>query len=472
MTPSLANKPGVHPHFAKAVDASHSRPALSVPSKGRVDHAVILVAEAQPLGDRARFMQAVDALEGWTVESDGHGEVVVSRGDGTIKWERHTEFLSLTAVSAGHGGQTDDDANATQKAFAIILDRLLEGRRPPGDEPPGPDIVDPRGTGGLFARTTLLVDVAKDDAVIHDGRREADHPNAIATQSLANGGVIRLAASLVHDAEGVVEYRVLIKPSVLHEVSSHRIGRFVQRVLEVETYRLLAYLAVPLMQALGPRLSTLEMAVNTIADRAAHDPAPDEEAEILAGLTRLSAELQALGSVAEFRFAASLAYAAIAGERLEALREQRIEGFQRLSTAVKRRLDPAMRSCTTLLARQQKIAGRIGYISELLRTRIDLTLQDQNARVLQSIDTRAKAQLRLQHAVEGFSVVAITYYALGILGYLIKGTPWDGLGPDLTSTLVQALIVIPVALIVFFRVHQTRKKAERDDHDAEGKGSR
>ena len=466
MTPALENKPGIHPLFAKAVEASHSRPALPVPSNGRVDHAVILVGEAQPSEDRARLANALEGLAGWDILSDAHGEVVMSNGAGTVKWERHTEFLSLTAVgerdTAGDGAST-----ATEVAFARMLDHLLKGHTGTTPDTTEPDLVDPRGAGGLFVRTRVLVDVAVSDEAIHEGRAEADQDVGVIPQALVNGGAIRLSTGLTHGDEGVVEYQALIKPSDIHAISPRRIGRFVQRVLEVETYRLMAYLAVPLMQAIGPRISALEEAVNSIADRAAHDPAPREEADILSSLTNLSAELQALGSVAAYRFAASLAYAAIVDERLEALREQRIEGYQRISTAVKRRLDPAMRSATALLARQQKIAGRIGYISELLRTRVDLTLQDQNAEVLQSIDARAKAQLRLQHAVEGLSVVAITYYSLGILSYLVKGTRWEGLG--ITAAFVQALIVIPVALFVFWRVRKTRKKAEEEERQSEEK---
>lgn len=171
-------------------------------------------------------------------------------------------------------------------------------------------------------------------------------------------------------------------------------------------------------------------------------------------LTNLSAELQSIGSASEFRFAASLAYAAIVDERLESLREQRIEGSQRISTAIKRRLDPAMRSCNALLRRQQKIAERIGYVTELLRTRVDLALQDQNAAVLQSIDQRARAQLRLQQAVEGLSVAAITYYTLGIIYYLVKGIPIEY--GALSKDAVQSLFVVPVGLLVYFGLRRVR----------------
>jgi hypothetical protein len=37
---------------------------------------------------------------------------------------------------------------------------------------------------------------------------------------------------------------------------------------------------------------------------------------------------------------------------------------------------------------------------------------------LQSMDTRADTALRLQHTVEGLSVIAISYYVLELMAYL------------------------------------------------------
>jgi uncharacterized membrane-anchored protein len=282
---------------------------------------------------------------------------------------------------------------------------------------------------------------------------------------LVVGDNIQVETTLLHDATKMVEYRATLLNEESAPMSPRRVGRFVQRLIEIESYRLLAYLAVPMMQRIGPRVSALESKVNEIAQRAAADPKPDEEAAILTELTSLSAELQSIGSASEFRFAASLAYSAIVDERLESLREKRIEGSQRISTAIKRRLDPAMRSCNALLRRQQKIADRIGYVTELLRTRVDLALQDQNAAVLQSIDQRARAQLRLQQAVEGLSVAAITYYTLGIIYYLVKGLPLHG--ETLSKDSIQALFVVPVGLLVYWGLRRVRARNEAADRESD-----
>lgn len=432
-----------HPQFEAAARATHSRPALPVKAPAEINHSIILVGETDHGADRQRFVDSVDEI-GWEIVQESTGEVLAVKDRSTMKWERHTEFISLTAVAGQKLGNTE-----TSQAFEATLQALAEDQKSDGDK----DV-------GVLSRTRVLVGMPGDGLAINRGDRPVQ-------RVLVVGDNIQVETTLLHDSTHMVEYRATLLNEDTTPMSPRRVGRFVQRLIEIESYRLLAYLAVPMMQNIGPRVSALETRVNEIAQRAAADPLPHEEAAILTELTNLSAELQSIGSASEFRFAASLAYAAIVDERLESLRENRIEGAQRLSTAIKRRLDPAMRSCNALLRRQQKIAERIGYVTDLLRTRVDLALQDQNAAVLQSIDQRARAQLRLQQAVEGLSVAAITYYTLGIIYYLVKGAPLDGWG--LSKDLLQALFVVPVALLVFYGLRRVRARNEAADGGTEDK---
>ena len=70
--------------------------------------------------------------------------------------------------------------------------------------------------------------------------------------------------------------------------------------------------------------------------------------------------------------------------------------------------------------RQHSLGRRIGRTADLARTRVDVELQKQNRSLLVSMNRRAELQVRLQETVEGLSVVAISYYAVGLLGYLLK----------------------------------------------------
>lgn len=470
-----------HPLHAQAALATHSRPALRVHAPATIDHAVLLVGEADggqggrsAADDRANFLAAMQQ-RGWAVSQQTETEILAIAGSCAIKWERHTEFIALTSYVMDEGPAQPDperpvpfdgllaDLTGGERCGAEVFARMRI-RVEQGDESAGsnPDAL-------LSSEQAVQVPAqsAPPSATLAAGEPESkpanEHLSLAANEPtlikvLANGKAISLATHLRHDADGVVQYHATLNPQMSDQLPPARIGRFVQRLIEIETYRLLAYLAVPQTQAMGGRVSALESKVNAIAERTAAHPRPEEEAAILSELTSLSADLQSIGSSTEFRFAASLAYSAIVNERLAELRESRIEAHLRLSDAVKRRLDPAMRSCEALLARQQKIAERIGNITELLRTRVDLTLQDQNGAVLRSIDARADAQLRLQQTVEGLSVAAITYYLLGILGYLVKGAPLEDLG--LSHSVLQAALVVPVAVLVYLGLKKARHKAE------------
>src|SRR3546814_8262212 len=85
-----------------------------------------------------------------------------------------------------------------------------------------------------------------------------------------------------------------------------------------------------------------------------------------------------------------------------------------------RRLAPAMRTCESAAGRLETLASRVGRASNLLRTRVDIELEAQNRDVLMSMNRRARLQLRLQETVEGLSVVAISYYVVGLVGYAAK----------------------------------------------------
>lgn len=456
-----------HPLHRAAVLAAHSRPPLPVHAPATIDHAILLVGELESgQGDpsdaeRSYFVETITE-QGWTIAQQSSSEILAISGNRAIKWERHTEFLAVTLfASRAEVTQQFEDASTD---FDGIIGHLI---RPISAD------------SGVFARMriTVLSDDAfpeqngnTTDAVSPAGYADPTPENQSLIKVLVNGGAVCVATDLRHDANGVVPYRVTLNSHEVAKLPPARIGRLVQRLIEIESYRLLAYLAVPETQKLGARVSALEAKVNRIAERTAAEPEPEEEAAILTELTSLSAELQSIGSASEFRFAASLAYSAIVDRRLSELREGRIEAYQRLSTAIKRRLDPAMRSCEALLARQQKIAERIGNISELLRTRVDLTLQDQNSAVLRSIDARADAQLRLQQTVEGLSVAAITYYTLGIIGYLVKGSPIEALG--LSKTALQALLVVPVGLLVYFGLKKIRNNAHAQHPENQRKKGR
>lgn len=225
-------------------------------------------------------------------------------------------------------------------------------------------------------------------------------------------------------------------------------GRLVQRVLEIETYRMMALLGLPHAQQAAPVLNAIasELATLTSAMVATDDavmgnrPVSDavEEQVLLDQITRLAARIEKLSLENSYRFSASEAYLQLVHARIGELREVRIEGIPTVGEFMDRRLTPAMKTCEAMARRQEALAQRIANTNDLLRTKVGIVQERQNRKILQSMNTRAAQQLRLQQAVEGLSVAAITYYMIGLFGYLGKAAKAAGLisNPDVVTGLL------------------------------------
>jgi uncharacterized membrane-anchored protein len=95
-----------------------------------------------------------------------------------------------------------------------------------------------------------------------------------------------------------------------------------------------------------------------------------------------------------------------------------------------------------------------------LRTRVEVTRKQQNRALLASMDRRARLQLRLQQTVEGLSVAAVTYYAMGLIGYLAKAG--KTLGVAVNPDLVMAAAVPLIALLAALGVRHIRRTVSRE----------
>jgi len=105
--------------------------------------------------------------------------------------------------------------------------------------------------------------------------------------------------------------------------------------------------------------------------------------------------------------------------------------------------------------RLQAMADRAMRAGELLRTRVDVERSAQNQALLESMDRRADMQLRLQKTVEGLSVVAISYYAVSLAGYLL----YPLAGPlGVSKGMITAAVTLPVVAAVWWLVRRIRAK--------------
>ena len=174
-------------------------------------------------------------------------------------------------------------------------------------------------------------------------------------------------------------------------------------------------------------------------------------------LLEVSAELETLLVNSSFRFGATGAYEALVNQRITVLREERFEGRQTFAEFMMRRFDPAMRTVKSAEKRLQAMSDRAMRAGELLRTRVDVERSAQNQKLLQSMDRRADLQLRLQHTVEGLSVVAISYYAVNLMAYLVYPlTEPFGVAKGTATAVLTPLVVVAV----FMAIRRIRDKME------------
>jgi uncharacterized membrane-anchored protein len=238
-------------------------------------------------------------------------------------------------------------------------------------------------------------------------------------------------------------------------------GRAVQRLLEIETYRMMALLGLPVGTEVGNWLNGAEARLANLMDRIGKAAGPDDERSILADLSNLAAEVEHSVARTTFRFSASCAYHNLVLQRIDELREIRVPGYQMLHECMQRRFQPAMNTCAAMARRQDDLSERVARNSQLLRTRVDIELERQNQELLAQMNKRAKVQLRLQETVEGLSIAAITYYASQLVHYLAKGGKY--LFPIISPEIVTAVSIPLIAVLALFGIKRMRKSLAEEE---------
>jgi uncharacterized membrane-anchored protein len=232
----------------------------------------------------------------------------------------------------------------------------------------------------------------------------------------------------------------------------------VQRLIELENYRLLAMLALPMARDVGGKLNHIETELTGLVSEFSTESRNDRE--MLARITQLSAAIEAVSAETAFRFSASQAYAALVDQRISVLRETRAADRQTLSEFMARRFKPAMRTCEATEKRLHVLTDRAARTVDLLSARVNVAVETQNQDLLQSMNRRAELQLRLQHTVEGLSVVAISYYAVSLAGYFVAPFT-EQLG--VSKTTATALIGVPIILGVWGFIRRLKRSLESED---------
>ncbi|WP_369651057.1 MULTISPECIES: DUF3422 family protein [unclassified Variovorax] len=347
-----------------------------------------------------------------------------------VRWERHTEFHTFTVftdlaeLAMDHAFDTGWLDALPHDWLASLPGRMISATQLavlpcPGD-PPHARVVAP-----LFGSDLLV------------GNRVAEGAATVVSDLRTKAGVTRF---LVFD----------------HAMNRRRAGRTVQRLIEVDTYRMMALRSLPLASRRMGQLAAEETQLASLMARF-HD-ATDSDEVLLHELVTLAAEVEHAMAENSARFAATRAYSGIVNQRLLDLREILVPGLQPLSEFLERRFRPAMDSCAATAARQAQLSERIARAAQLLQTRSEVERERQNQALLSSLDRRQGLQLRLQETVEGLSVIAMTYYGVGLSNYLLKPLA-KAMGWHETAV---TLVAVPViALLVLLNVRRLRRHLHR-----------
>ncbi|MGF1501228.1 MAG: DUF3422 family protein [Paracoccaceae bacterium] len=423
-----------HPERYATTNELHARPFQPVEIPGRILSLALMplenAAERDAARDRAHLTAFLDRHGApHPAPEANHYEHDFDRF--RMKWERHTEFVSYTLYERGE----------TQDLFEGALIGLL----PPDWLAEAP--------GQVIAAVQLEILTAADGEgaleCLRGPLRREFNAESLAVARVLDGAALALGDFRIH--EGGFSRFALV---VYGEAGARRIGRLVQRLLEIETYRAGAMLALPVARKTARRLNEIERDMAHLITLVADDQAASESA-ILSELTELSADLEAIAAATAFRFGASNAYQALVHQRIQSLREERVQGRQLFAEFMNRRFVPAMRTCQAAERRLDQLSVRAGRIAELLRTRVNVAVEAQNQQLLASMDRRADLQLRLQETVEGLSVVAISYYAVSLAGYVVAPAA-TGLG--LSKDLATAAVAVPIVLAVWAFVRRLRRR--------------
>lgn len=337
-----------------------------------------------------------------------------------LRWERHAEFARYQIVVQGAGEDPFADP-AIAVAPADWLGAL-----------PGKVIV--AANVGIVRGNASLPDPDRIAADLFDG-------NLLVGAQVAGGAGYAFTDFRIR-RDGFS--RLLVVDLAM---SARQTGRMVQRLLEIDTYRMMALLALPVARDLSPFIGRCERVLGDITSRLADAPEADEP-HILDRLTRLEADISNRAAGSYYRFSAAKAYYDLVRNRIAELREVRIEGLQTFREFTERRLAPAMNTCVAMSARQEALSERVARASQFLATRVDLTRERQNQALLASMDRRASLQLRLQETVEGLSIAAVTYYVVGLIGYAAKGLSAFGIAvsPELVMGLSIPLVLLATSV--------------------------
>ena len=418
----------------------HTRPSATFKLPSLIVYVALLNAGVS-MSDECKHLQLLPGHQDLDIEKMKGNFLQLQCQGYKVIWERHTEFTRYTIVQAlpshaGWGSQLPELSShvATGNDW---LSRI-----------PGKTIT--------AIHLAMLNEGMDDDDAFFKAKQWLGEGTVIGSKmgrTADNHSHSHLMTNLRIGSDGFERMLVLASS----QTSENRSGRIAQRLLELETYRIMSLLSLPVAKKLSAKLAQTEIQLVEITKRL--EKKIDSDEVLLNDLAGLSAEVESITAENSYRFSAARAYDGIVRERISEMREQPLSGIQTVGEFMQRRLAPAMATVNATSERLAALAQRLSRASALLRTRVDIATEAHNQELLEKLTKGQALQLRLQSTVEGLSIAAISYYVVSLILYL--GKAMEGAGVNINPEMLAGFST-PVVLFVSWkliqRIHRSLKE--------------
>ena len=406
----------------------HARPPESLSAPAAISHVVMLTSPAERAASRAHVAELLRNKH-LPMPDAASTHLRMDLGQYRLRWEMHTEFVTWT--------------------FMRVLDATpLLGQTPPTASQVVPQEWLAALPGQCLASVHVWVLPSSAEGTDELVKRVM-HEDTLVASTVADGYAEVYTDFAIH-ADGFS--RMLL---IAGGISTRRLGRLVQQLLEIETYRMAALMGLPAARVASEVLGNAERELAELAG-SIRSAKRDEEPQLLDRLTRLAGQVESQHAASHSRFSASSAYFELVDKRIDDIAESRLAGLQTIREFMDRRLSPARSTCQWATRRQDALSQRVSRISNLLRTRVEIEQQQSSQALLGAMNERQGMQLKLQDTVEGLSVAAITYYISGLVYYVARGA--KSIGWPLSAETTTAMAVPVVVLVVWLFLRRLHNK--------------
>lgn len=413
---SVLSKVAIHPLREKLYSELHNRPFRSICNPAQITH-IAIQHEGKLKQQEHDFLSLLCNRFQVSLPAKTMPCFYQDFGLFSLRWERHMEYSTYTIIHEAPLINLPFIKNAIDYVPSDWLEQM---------------------PGKVIAALHLVIE-PNDKAPKENVEKYFD--NMRLTASAPYNGLAKVWTSYKLHDDGFGRFLVFEQA-----LSPEQLGRLVQQLLQLDTYRLMATLGLPLAQAINNELNQLDLQLQQVTTCIALGKDSNDR-ELLTQVSTIAAKVEDLRSQSNYRFSATNAYYDVVLQRMDELKEDEIDGHMTLKEFLMRRITPAVKTCQTAANHLEDISRRVTRASDLLRTRVEMVLQEQNQKLLKSMNRRAHVQMRLQQTVEGLSVAAISYYGMQLFETVLSSLPT--LGIQYNHELVSGFAVPVVIGLVF-----------------------